>query len=51
MKRNPCLSVRNAEGISVPRAQGMNREEVESYFDLLTAALVDNDLLGKPSNV
>ena len=51
MERNPCLSVRKAEGISVPRAQGMNREEVHSYFELLTTALVDNDLVSKPSNM
>lgn len=51
MERNINLSLRKAEGISVLRAQGMNREEVNKYFDLLTATLQEHGLLGKPGNV
>ncbi|XP_063226226.1 uncharacterized protein LOC134533020 isoform X1 [Bacillus rossius redtenbacheri] len=51
MERNVNLSLRKAEGISVLRAQGMNREEVNKYFDLLTATLQEHGLMGKPGNV
>jgi hypothetical protein len=51
MERNPRLSLRKAEGISVARAQGMNREDVYKYFDLLTTTLNENGLIGKPANI
>jgi hypothetical protein len=51
MGRNPRLSLRKAEGISVARAQGMNREDVNKYFDLLTTTLNETGLIGKPPNI
>lgn len=49
MRRHPNLSVRKAQGISRARTEGMNREEVKSYFDLLTSILTENNLLDKPN--
>jgi hypothetical protein len=51
MKRNPRLSLRKAEGISVARAQDMNREDVYKYFDVLTTTLSEHGLIGKPANI
>lgn len=48
MRRNADLSVRKAQGISRARTEGMNREEVKNYFNLLTSILTENDLLRKP---
>lgn len=49
MRRHPDLSVRKAQGISRARTEGMNREEVKDYFDLLTSILTENELLDKPN--
>jgi hypothetical protein len=35
MRRHSEISVRKAEGMSVSRAQEMNKEETPKYFDLL----------------
>jgi hypothetical protein len=35
MRRHPETSVRRAEGISLSRDQGMNKEDTRKYFDLL----------------
>jgi hypothetical protein len=43
--------VRKAEGISVSRAQGMNKEETPEYFDLLKKTLKENDLMKKPYHI
>jgi hypothetical protein len=51
MERNPLLSVRKTEGISVARIQGMNREDVYKYFYLLTTTLNEHGLIGKPANI
>lgn len=51
LKRNPDLSVRKAEGVSLSRCQGMNRDEVNTYFNLLEATLLEGGLMNKPSNV
>jgi hypothetical protein len=51
MEHNPRLSLRKAEGISVPRAQGMNRKDAYKYFDLLTTTLNEHGLIGKPANI
>lgn len=51
LKRNPSLSIRKAEGVSMSRAEGMNKEEVQKYFQLLTKILTENDLLDKPLNI
>jgi len=51
MDRNWDLSLRQTEGLSVARAQGMYREDVNNYFKILQSILVENDLLNKPQNI
>lgn len=51
LERNPELSIRQSEGLSLARAQGLNRDEVRKFFDLLTSVLIENDLINKPSNI
>lgn len=51
LRRHPDISVRTAEGISINRATGMNRETVKQYFELLEKVLRENGLFDKPSNV
>lgn len=50
-KRNPELTIRQAEGLSVARANGMNREEVTRFFDLLNNVFEDNQLFSSPGNI
>jgi hypothetical protein len=51
MYRNLDLPVRQSEGVSVARAQRMNREDVNNYFKILQSILVENDLLSKPQKI
>lgn len=51
IERNPELSIRQAEGLSVARAKGLSREEVNNFYDLLIKVLTDNDLLDKPERI
>lgn len=51
IERNPELSIRQAEGLSVARAKGLSREEVNNFHELLTKVLADNDLLDKPERI
>lgn len=51
LKRNPDLSVRKAEGVSLARCQGMNKNEVSSYFTLLQNVLEEADIMGKPGHL
>ena len=51
MQRHPNLSVRQAEGLSVARAQSLNRETVSAYFEVLKKTLVDNELIDKPGHI
>jgi uncharacterized membrane protein len=51
MRRHPEINVRKAEGISLSRAQGMNKEETAKYFDLLKKTLMENDLMKKPGHI
>jgi hypothetical protein len=37
--------------MSVARAKGMNRTNVNNYFKILQEILFENDLLDKPQNV
>lgn len=46
LKRNPCLSLRKPESISINRILGINREDVEAYFSNLTNAVDTNGLEG-----
>lgn len=51
LERNKDISVRQAEGLSVARAQGMNRQEVGAFFKLLEEEMTKNDLTDKPENI
>lgn len=51
IERNPKLSFRQAEGLSVARAKGLSREEVYNFYDLLIKVLTENDLLDKPERL
>lgn len=51
MRRNPNLSLRKAQGISLARAEGMNRQEVDAYFKLLKEVLQKNNLMEKPGSI
>lgn len=51
IERNPELSIRQAEGLSVARAKGLSREEVNNFYDLLIKVLTENDLLDKPERL
>ncbi|XP_057662210.1 uncharacterized protein LOC130897395 [Diorhabda carinulata] len=51
MKRHPDLSKRKAEGLSLARASGMNRQDVDKYFEMLLKVLTDNDLISKPERI
>lgn len=48
LRRNKDISVRKAEGLSRSRVSGMNRQEVDKYFDLLSKIIYDKDLSTKP---
>ncbi|CAH2010540.1 unnamed protein product [Acanthoscelides obtectus] len=51
MKRHPNLSIRKAQGMSTARAQGMNKEECDHYFDLLGNLLTENNLISAPRKI
>lgn len=51
MERHKDLSIRKAEGMSGNRARGMNREEVNKYFELLESILLENKLFDKPGQL
>lgn len=51
LKRNPDISVRKSEGLSLSRAQGLTREDADAYFNLLKSTLEENCLMQKPSNI
>lgn len=50
MERNKDL-IRKAEGMSGNRARGMNRGEVNKYFELLENILFENKLFDKPGQL
>lgn len=51
MKRHKDLSIRMAEGVSVYRAKGMNREDVGNYFKQLEKLLTEYNLFNKPGHL
>ncbi|RVE40996.1 hypothetical protein evm_014353, partial [Chilo suppressalis] len=51
LERHPELSIRQAEGLSIARAQGLNRDEVNKMFELLLKVLTENDLIDKPDRI
>ncbi|KAJ8945536.1 hypothetical protein NQ318_020381 [Aromia moschata] len=40
-----------AEGVSINRALGMNRKDVDGYFKLLEQIITENSLIGKPGHI
>lgn len=48
LRRNPSLSVRKSEGVSLARVRGMNIGYVDVYFDLLVNTLEEYRLFDKP---
>lgn len=51
LRRNKELTIRKSEGLSLARAQGMNRDDVGQFFNLLLQILTENDLLDKPGKI
>ncbi|KAJ0180122.1 hypothetical protein K1T71_004713 [Dendrolimus kikuchii] len=51
LERHSELSVRQAEGLSVARVQGLNRKEVDKMFKLLLQILTKHDLINKPDRI
>ncbi|KAJ0172481.1 hypothetical protein K1T71_011620 [Dendrolimus kikuchii] len=51
LERHSELSVRQAEGLSVTRVQGLNRKEVDKMFKLLLQILTKHDLINKPDRI
>lgn len=51
LKRHPDISLRKSKGVSYARNQGMNKEEVNTYFDMFEKILCGNDLMEKPGNI
>ncbi|KAJ8942178.1 hypothetical protein NQ318_002851 [Aromia moschata] len=51
LERHPELSVRQAEGLSLSRARGMNRDDVRQFFNLLNQVVTEYNLLEKPSHI
>lgn len=51
LERNPEIALRQAEGLSIDRAMGLNRTEVANFFKLLTTILTENNLLDKPDRI
>lgn len=51
LRRNPILTVRKPEGMSLCRAEGMTRDRVNSYFDLLRNVMEENNLFDQPGRL
>lgn len=51
LERNTELSIRIAEGLSVAKAQSLNRAEVDRFYGLLLEVLTQNNLLDKPGRI
>ncbi|XP_063230419.1 uncharacterized protein LOC134535276 [Bacillus rossius redtenbacheri] len=51
MERNPDISLRQSQGLSVARAHGLCREEVDEYFALLEEITITHSLFDKPGNI
>ncbi|XP_060806689.1 uncharacterized protein LOC132903177 [Amyelois transitella] len=51
LSRNPEITLRKAEGVSIARTQSLNRTEVNAYFNTLSDLLEQYDLFDKPSKI
>lgn len=51
LARNPVLSQRKSEGLSLARAHGVNRKDVKDFFDLLAKIYQDYDFASHPEDI
>ncbi|XP_069357516.1 uncharacterized protein [Maniola hyperantus] len=51
LNRNPELSQRKSEGLSLARAYGVNRADVQDFFTLLAQIYTENDLSTHPEKI
>ncbi|XP_072395364.1 uncharacterized protein [Diabrotica undecimpunctata] len=51
LRRNPDLSIRKLDGVSLARSRGMNKKDVSDYFDLLEQVILENELIEKPGSL
>lgn len=51
LERNPELLIRQTEGLSSDKTQGMSKTDVAAFFALLEKILIEHDLLNKPSKI
>lgn len=51
LRRNPELTIRQAEGLSVARGQGMNREDTSHFFTILQSVFEEHSLMDKPGHI
>lgn len=51
IRRNKELTIRKLEGLSLARAQGLNRSEIHKFFSILSEILNEYSLTDKPSNI
>lgn len=51
LTRHPEIAVRKAQGISIARVQGMNRKEVDDYFDVLGKIFDEHKFYNNPRKI
>lgn len=51
LKRNPSLSIKKPEALSMSRAMGLNRQTVGEFFNLLQRTLEENNLMERPEMI
>ena len=51
LSRHPRLAVRRAEGLSYARARGLNRDDVNVFYDRLEKVLSDHGILSNPESI
>lgn len=51
MKRHPDVSTSKEEDLSLAKTMGINRDEINNYFETLTKLLTENEFLDKPDRI
>ncbi|XP_018371513.1 PREDICTED: uncharacterized protein LOC108766610 [Trachymyrmex cornetzi] len=51
LRRNPDISVRQAEGLSMARARGLFRVKVQQFYNILENEMKKYNLQDKPQNI
>ncbi|XP_018365006.1 PREDICTED: uncharacterized protein LOC108762485 [Trachymyrmex cornetzi] len=51
LRRNPSITIRKAEGLSVARATSLSRKIVQQFYDLLEKEVTEHNLQDKPQNL